>query len=119
MNSRKTPLKDLSEVPEGMSDEEAREFWDTHEVTEEYLKRAGRPPEEELPPTRSRRRGRSKPVPIRFDEDVLTRLKALARNKHKGYQTLLKEFVVERLYEEEKREGILHQNSTKGRSPWY
>jgi hypothetical protein len=29
------------------------------------------------------------------------------RTKNKGYQTLLKEFVVERLYEEEKREGIL------------
>ena len=27
--------------------------------------------------------------------------------KGKGYQTLLKEFVVERLYEEEKREGLV------------
>ena len=27
--------------------------------------------------------------------------------RHKGYQTLLKEFVMERLYEEEKREGLL------------
>jgi hypothetical protein len=25
----------------------------------------------------------------------------------KGYQTLLKEFVIERLYEEEKREGLV------------
>jgi hypothetical protein len=31
----------------------------------------------------------------------------LAAKKHKGYQTLLKEFVVERRYEEEKREGLL------------
>jgi hypothetical protein len=31
----------------------------------------------------------------------------VARKKHKGYQTMLKEFVVERLYEEEKREGML------------
>jgi hypothetical protein len=29
------------------------------------------------------------------------------RRKGKGYQTLLKEFVLERLYEEEKREGVI------------
>jgi len=30
-----------------------------------------------------------------------------ARCRDKGYQTLLKEFVAERLYEEEKREGLV------------
>ena len=50
------------------------------------------------------------PVAIRFDADTLARLKAVAEKKHKGYQTLLKEFVAERLYEEEKREGILPAN---------
>jgi uncharacterized protein (DUF4415 family) len=50
---------------------------------------------------------RTRPVGIRFDEDVLKRLKALAAQKGKGYQTMLKEFVMERLYEEEKREGII------------
>jgi hypothetical protein len=34
-------------------------------------------------------------------------MKALAHRRHKGYQTQLKEFVVERLYEEEKREGLI------------
>jgi hypothetical protein len=52
---------------------------------------------------------RTRPVAVRFDADVIQRLKALATKKQKGYQTLLKEFVVERLYEEEKREGILKQ----------
>jgi hypothetical protein len=37
----------------------------------------------------------------------LRRLKTLAERRDKGYQTLLKEFVVERLYEEEKREGLV------------
>ena len=44
---------------------------------------------------------------IGFDPDVLKRLQALAKKKGKGYQTLLKEFVLERLYEEEKREGLV------------
>ncbi len=53
------------------------------------------------------RPGRTTPIAIRFDQFTLTRLKALAAARNTGYQTLLKEFVVERLYEEEKREGII------------
>ncbi|HTR89800.1 MAG TPA: hypothetical protein VMG62_06790 [Solirubrobacteraceae bacterium] len=53
------------------------------------------------------RPGRTTPIAIRFDPFTLTRLKALAAMRNIGYQTLLKEFVVERLYEEEKRAGII------------
>jgi len=53
------------------------------------------------------RPGRTTPIAMRFDQFTLTRLKALAALRNTGYQTLLKEFVVERLYEEEKREGII------------
>jgi hypothetical protein len=53
------------------------------------------------------RPGRTKPVAIRFDRFTLMRLKALAAARNTGYQTLLKEFVIERLYEEERREGII------------
>jgi hypothetical protein len=53
------------------------------------------------------RPGRTTPVAIRFDQFTLKRLRALATLRNTGYQTLLKEFVVERLYEEEKREGII------------
>ncbi|HXC46530.1 MAG TPA: hypothetical protein VNU24_07985 [Solirubrobacteraceae bacterium] len=51
--------------------------------------------------------GRTKPVAVRFDEFTLRRLRDLAARRNTGYQTLLKEFVVERLYEEERREGII------------
>jgi predicted DNA binding CopG/RHH family protein len=53
------------------------------------------------------RPGRTTPIAIRFDQFTLKRLKTLAALHNIGYQTLLKEFVVERLYEEEKREGII------------
>jgi hypothetical protein len=53
------------------------------------------------------RPGRTTPVAIRFDQFTLSRLKTLAALHNTGYQTLLKEFVVERLYEEEKRAGII------------
>lgn len=51
-------------------------------------------------------RPRTRPIAVRFDDSTLGRIRALAA-RHKGYQTLLKEFVSERLYEEEKREGIV------------
>jgi hypothetical protein len=53
------------------------------------------------------RPGRTTPIAIRFDQFTLRRLKTLATLHNTGYQTLLKEFVVERLYEEEKRAGII------------
>ena len=53
------------------------------------------------------RPGRTTPIAIRFDQFTLERLKALAALHNTGYQTLLKEFVVERLYEEEKRADII------------
>lgn len=104
MNSEdRLPLTDPSQVPAGMTEEQAREFWASHEITEEYLDKAGSVAREELPKFRPR----TKPVSVRLDADVLQRLKQLAEIKNKGYQTLLKEFVSERLYEEEKREKII------------
>jgi hypothetical protein len=54
-----------------------------------------------------RARGRTTPIAVRFDEFTIKRLKDLAALRNTGYQTLLKEFVVERLYEEEKRERVI------------
>jgi len=48
------PVTDPSQVPDGMTEEEARDFWDTHSLTEEYFERTEPIPEDELPPTMSR-----------------------------------------------------------------
>jgi len=55
------------------------------------------------------RPGRTKPISLRLDRFTVERLTALAALRNTGYQTLLKEFVVERLYEEEKRAGIIER----------
>jgi predicted DNA binding CopG/RHH family protein len=47
--------------------------------------------------------GRSTPITIRIDRVTLQRLKALAAKRGTRYQTLMKQLVLERLYEEEKR----------------
>jgi uncharacterized protein (DUF4415 family) len=91
------------EIPQFENEAEEAEFWATHSLGEEFLAKMEPLPEDILPPARPR----TQPISLRLDTDVLERARALAEIKHKGYQTLIKEFLVERLYEEEKREGLL------------
>lgn len=93
----KKRLTDPSQIPLHMNKREEAEFWSSHEITKEFLGKVEHTVAGELPP-------RSKSISVRFDEDVLQRLRKLAAQRAKKYQTLLKEFVVERLYEEEKRQ---------------
>jgi len=93
----------IEDIPKFKSEQEEADFWANHELGDEILNEARPVPEGILPPARPRTR----PIAIRFDESTLGRLKKLSAHLHKGYQTLLKEFVVERLYEEEKREGFI------------
>jgi hypothetical protein len=96
-----TTIHSLDEVPSFNAESEETAYWATHELGDEVLSQMNAVPEEVLP------RPRTRPIAVRFDEDTLRRVKALAARRHKGYQTLLKEFVVERLYEEEKRDGLV------------
>jgi hypothetical protein len=98
-----TTIHSWDEVPTFRSEAEEADWWSTHDLGEELLAEMKPAPltEEE----RQYRRSRTRPVAVRFDESTLERMRALAARRNKGYQTLLKEFIVERLYEEEKREG--------------
>ena len=101
MNQRTKPIDSPKEIPSNLSDEERRDFLMEHGVSESFLENTKEAPEDERP------RPRTKPINIRFDDFTLTRLKTLAESRNVGYQTLLKMFVQERLYEEEKREMTL------------
>ncbi len=98
-----TIVSSLDEIPQFASEQEEATYWRTHALSEQLWETLAPVPEDELPQPPPRTR----PVAIRFDDSTLQRMKALAARRHKGYQTLLKEFVVERLYEEEKRDGIV------------
>ena len=102
-------VQSSEEIPQFANEAEEAEFWATHALREGFLAKMEPLPEDVLPPARPR----TQPISLRLDSDVLERVRALAETKHKGYQTLMKEFVVERLYEEEKREGILSASSTE------
>ena len=101
-----------SDVPQFANEAEEAEYWANHELAGEALASLKHGPTELLPEPPAafgtdQREPRTRPIAVRLDRDVVRRLKTLASKKHKGYQTLLKEFVIERLYEEEKREGLI------------
>src|SRR5947209_4699328 len=101
MSEHIRPIDDVAEIPTNLSDEDMIDFLDERGVSEEFLENTPEAPEEERPISRT------KPINIRFDDFTLRRLKEMADRRNVGYQTLLKMFVTERLYEEEKREGLL------------
>lgn len=99
MNQQAKPIDNPTEIPPNLSDEDRMDFLMERGVSERFLEGAEEAPEDERP------RPRTKPINVRFDDYTLTRLKALADSRNVGYQTLLKMFVQERLYEEEKKEA--------------
>lgn len=105
-----TIVYDPVDIPDFGSEQEEARFWDTHTWSGELLDEAAKAPRDpDLPPARSKTLSRA--TSLRLGQSTLTRLKTLARKKGLPYQTLLKSFVLERLYEEEKREGILPSSS--------
>jgi len=108
---RMTTIQTWTEVPQFATEAEESAFWATHDTGYQLLEGMRPVPVDgdgELPRAREQPLlPRTRPVSIRLDNEVLGRLKKLALKKRKGYQSLLKEFLVERLYEEEKREGLL------------
>ena len=100
------PVERREDIPAFANEEEEHRYWGTHALAGELLESMERVPEEGddwLPPARPRA---ARSVPLRLGDDVVARAKALAAKRNTGYQTMLKEFVIERLYEEEKRAGL-------------
>ncbi len=99
-------INSRDEIPVFGSDREAAEFWDTHEMGEEMFKDVGPDPLAGMTLER-RPRPATEQTNIKLETETKERLKRVAKAKGMPYQTLLKAFVLERLYEEEKRMGIV------------
>lgn len=96
-------ITDMSQVPTFASEAEEAEFWASHALASPLLSPGNAEPDL-LPSTRPRK---SSPISLRLGVDLERRLRKLAEVKGTTYQTLLKEFVLERVYEEEKRHHLL------------
>lgn len=101
--SERTVITDMNQIPAFSSEAEEAEFWATHALAE-HLLGSEHAESDLLPPTRPRK---SRPTSLRLGSDLERRLRHLAELKGVPYQTLLKEFVLERVYEEEKRMKVI------------
>lgn len=94
-------IKEWSEIPEFDTEDEEREFWDTHSIGAELLDDFDRP-------ARGLMARKLRDATLsNLDEETLRRLLELSRRQQVDPQVLVRRFVTERLYEEEKRAGIV------------
>lgn len=93
-------VQSWDDVPVFASEDEERAYWDTHTLSDALLNEmAEGPGDPRLPAPRGH--GQTRPVSMRLDDDLLQRLKAAARRRNMRYQTLLKQWLSERIRLEE------------------
>ena len=102
-----TVITNLSQIPDFQSEKEEAEFWATHSLAADLYTPESQTTAEALLPPAQPRPAKSNPTSLRLGVDLERRLRILAERKNTTYQTLLKEFVLERVYEEEKRLKII------------
>jgi hypothetical protein len=91
------PVTSYDQVPDGMTDDEAHEFWSTHEFTEEYIASAPPVPEEDLPPIGPPRKWRA----IHLRREVFDKMRRLARARGVQVNDLIDTLVTEAMAAED------------------
>lgn len=87
-------MKKLKLIPKFKNEDEEREFWATHDVTDYFdTSKSVELDLSELKPS-------TRPVTIRLPESLLAALKTLANKRDVPYQSLMKIFLAERVKEE-------------------
>lgn len=92
----------LGQIPPDMTEQQAREFWNTHEITEEYLERAGSISEDAL----SAARNTTRTILLRLDADTFRRVKSLARREGVSPQEVVAAALADWLRLSERDEGL-------------
>jgi hypothetical protein len=83
------PVTSYDQVPDDMTEAEFREFWDTHELTEEYLASAPPVSEDDLPPIAPLREY----GPITLDFETFRKARWLARQHGVSLEDLIADLV--------------------------
>ena len=83
------PLTSPDQVPKDMTEAEAREFWFTHEITEEFLASAPPVSEDDLPPVAQLREY----GPLCLDREAFRKARWLARRRDLSLEDLLGQLI--------------------------
>lgn len=86
--------KKVKKIPKFKNEDQEREFWATHDVTEYFD--TSQPVSLDL----SELKLSTKPVTIRLPESLLAALKSLAHQRDVPYQSLMKMFLAEKVKKE-------------------
>lgn len=88
-------IKDWSEVPEFATDQEEHDFWLEHELNGDLMHGSIHEADSKESTT----------ITLRFDPRMLTRIKRMARSRYLNYQSMMKQWLSERLEDEVRRSG--------------
>ena len=83
-------LASWNEIPDFESEKDEATFWEEHELTPRLMEGSLHTPN-----TRE-----STTITLRFDPRMLSRIKRLARSRFLNYQSMIKQWLAERLEEE-------------------
>lgn len=109
-------LEPATSIPDFKSDDEAAEFWSTHDSSLVWDQMEdvthNPPPELAVGPGRAGSRVRKRPpegrmdlVSLRLPPELIDEVKAVAEKRHLPYQTLIRSWIGERLDEERRSLG--------------
>jgi hypothetical protein len=106
MSKKMVTIQRIEDIPEFKTEVEEAVFWENHEFGAAML---AKEPDPDFIQSikRSQKRPATTQISLKLEQDLKERLEAVAKAKNMPYQSLLKSFVAERLYEEEKRLGII------------
>ena len=84
-----------SEIPEFQDEREESTFWQSHELDAKLM----------MGSVHVRDAKESTTITLRFDPRMLSRIKRMARSRYLNYQSMMKQWLSERLEEEARRSG--------------
>ena len=88
-------ISNWNEVPDFESDEKEHEFWLQNSLNPRLINSSIRSPDSRESTT----------ITLRFDPRMLSRIKRIARSRFLNYQSMMKQWLAERMEEEMRRSG--------------
>lgn len=88
-------ISNWDEVPDFDSDEEEHAFWCEHALNPRLINGSIHAPDSKESTT----------ITLRFDPRMLSRIKRIARTRFLNYQSMMKQWLAERVEEEMRRSG--------------
>jgi predicted DNA binding CopG/RHH family protein len=88
-------ISNWNEVPDFETEEEEHEFWMQHSLNPRLINASVHSPDSKESTT----------ITLRFDPRMLSRIKRIARSRFLNYQSMMKQWLAERMEEEMRRSG--------------